>query len=138
MSATLYQLTNQMADIEAMLEKTGGELSPELETLWEETSESLPQKVDGYNQMLRNLTAYASNLADEIKNWRVYDLIGKSLDIYTLDGTEYSIYNLQASEQELKGEIFVETNVFTPFTLKRVTTPEWSAITNWGITSKLK
>ena len=67
MSATLYQLTNQMAEIEAMLEETGGELTPELESLWEETSESLPQKVDGYNQVLRNLTAYATNLADEIK-----------------------------------------------------------------------
>lgn len=81
---------------------------------------------------------WGAYLADEIKSWRAYDFIGKSLDIHTLDGTEYSIYNLQASEQELKGEIFVETNVFTPFTLKRVTTPKWSAITNWGITSKLK
>ena len=67
MSATLYQLTNQMAEIEAMLEETGGEITPELEAVWNETSESLPQKVDGYNQVLRNLTAYASNLADEIK-----------------------------------------------------------------------
>lgn len=67
MSATLYQLTNQMAEIEAMLEETGGEITPELEAVWNETSESLPQKVDGYNQVLRNLTAYAANLADEIK-----------------------------------------------------------------------
>ena len=57
MSATLYQLTNQMAEIEAMLEETGGEITPELEAVWNETSESLPQKVDGYNQVLRNLTA---------------------------------------------------------------------------------
>lgn len=92
MSATLYQLTNQMAEIEAMLEETGGELTPELESLWEETSESLPQKVDGYNQVLRNLTAYAANLADEIKRLqglkRTADNSAKRIKEHVLDCME--------------------------------------------------
>ena len=46
MSNTLYELTAQMRQIEDSLEETGGELSPELEELWNETGESLVQKVD--------------------------------------------------------------------------------------------
>ena len=67
MSATLYQLTNQMAEIEAMLEETGGELTPELETLWEETGESLVAKVDNYNALINHMDAYCKNLDTEIK-----------------------------------------------------------------------
>ena len=44
--STLYELTGQMAAIEAALEETGGELTPELEELWAETAESLQAKVD--------------------------------------------------------------------------------------------
>ena len=65
--ATLYELTGQMRDIETLLEETGGELTPELEALWEETSESLPMKVDGYNQVIVNLSSYSKNLDGEIK-----------------------------------------------------------------------
>ena len=67
MSQTLYQLTGQMAAIEDALQENGGELTPELEELWAETAESLPQKVDGYNQVITNLTAYSKNLDEEIK-----------------------------------------------------------------------
>lgn len=67
MSKTLYQLTGQMAEIENALEENGGELTPELEALWEETAESLPMKVDGYNYVIKNLTAYSKNLDEEIK-----------------------------------------------------------------------
>lgn len=65
--STLYQLTGQMKAIEDALEENGGELTPELEEVWEETSESLPMKIDGYNQVITNLNAYAKNLAEEIK-----------------------------------------------------------------------
>ena len=67
MTPTLYQLTGQMAAIEDALQENGGELTPELEELWAETAESLPQKVDGYNQVITNLTAYSKNLDEEIK-----------------------------------------------------------------------
>ena len=67
MSKTLYELTGQMAAIENALEETGGELTPELEEIWTETAESLPMKVDGYNQVIKNMTAYSKNLDEEIK-----------------------------------------------------------------------
>ena len=65
--ATLYELTGQMAAIEEALEENGGELTPELEEIWQETAESLPMKVDGYNQVITNMTAYSKNLDGEIK-----------------------------------------------------------------------
>ena len=49
MSNTLYELTAQMRQIEEQLDETGGELTPELEDLWNETGESLVAKVDNYN-----------------------------------------------------------------------------------------
>ena len=55
--STLYELTGQMAAIEAALEETGGELTPELEELWAETAESLPGKIDNYNALIKNLEA---------------------------------------------------------------------------------
>jgi hypothetical protein len=62
---TLYALTGQMADIEAMLEETGGELTPEIEAQWAETRESLLQKVDNYNALIQKLKAYSENIKAE-------------------------------------------------------------------------
>lgn len=62
---TLYALTEQMAAIEAMLEDTGGELTPELEEQWVETRESLLAKVDNYNALIQKLKAYSENIKAE-------------------------------------------------------------------------
>ncbi len=62
---TLFALTEQMADIEAMLEETGGELTPELEAQWAETRESLVKKVDNYNVLVQKLKAYSDNIKAE-------------------------------------------------------------------------
>lgn len=67
MSETLYQLTAQMRQIEEQLDETGGELTPELEDLWNETGESLVAKVDNYNALIIKIENYADNLANEIK-----------------------------------------------------------------------
>ena len=56
-----------MAAIEEALEENGGELTPELEEVWQETAESLPMKVDGYNKVIANMTAYSKNIDAEIK-----------------------------------------------------------------------
>lgn len=64
---TLYELTGQMASIEAMLEETGGELTPELEEMWQETGESLVNKVDNYNSLIIKLGDYSDNIAKRIK-----------------------------------------------------------------------
>jgi hypothetical protein len=56
-----------MAAIENALDETGGELTPELEELWEETGASLIQKVDNYNALILKMQAYSDNLGAEIK-----------------------------------------------------------------------
>lgn len=116
MSATLYQLTNQMAEIEAMLEETGGEITPELEAVWNETSESLPQKVDGYNQVLRNLTAYAANLADEIKRLqglkKTADNSAKRIKEHVLDCMEtFGIQKLEGNYCKMSLRSSTQTEV---------------------------
>ena len=67
MSKTLYELTGQMRQIEDQLDENGGELTPELEDLWNETGESLIEKVDNYNALLIKIENYSDNLANEIK-----------------------------------------------------------------------
>jgi hypothetical protein len=67
MKETFYELTSQMASIEEALEETGGELTPELETAWAETAESLTAKVDNYNALLIKLEDWSENLGKEIK-----------------------------------------------------------------------
>lgn len=64
---TLYELLPEMRQMEDILEETGGELTPELEGLWQETSTSLVTKVDGYNDLLNHLEGYSKNLDTEIK-----------------------------------------------------------------------
>ena len=56
-----------MTSIEAMLDETGGEVTPELEELWQETEDSLQLKVDNYNALILKMQAYSDNLANEIK-----------------------------------------------------------------------
>ena len=67
MKETLYELTAQMRQIEETLDNNGGEMTPELEELWNETGESLTRKVDNYNDLINHLDDYSDNLAREIK-----------------------------------------------------------------------
>lgn len=102
MGKTLYQLTGQMAEIENALEENGGELTPELEALWEETAESLPMKVDGYNQVIKNLKAYAKNLEEEIKRLQA---LKKTADNSVKRVTEHVIDSMQQHNlDKLEGE----------------------------------
>ena len=39
---------------------------------------------------------------------------------------------------EITDPIFVDTNVFTHFNMKRVPNPDWSTITEWGINNRLQ
>ena len=56
-----------MADIELALDENGGEITPELERLWQETSESLTAKVDNYNGLINYLSDRSNNIAVRIK-----------------------------------------------------------------------
>ena len=62
---TLFALSEQMVAIEAALEENGGELTPELEAAWTETSESLSHKIDNYNALVQKLTAYSAAIKAE-------------------------------------------------------------------------
>ena len=64
---TLFALTEQMTAIEAALDENGGELTPELEEAWAETSESIKKKVDNYNSLMSYLGHRSETIAAEIK-----------------------------------------------------------------------
>lgn len=64
---TLFQLSDEMALIESILEENGGELTPELESAWEETRESLVRKTDNYGVLLQKLKASEDAISNEIK-----------------------------------------------------------------------
>lgn len=70
MKETLYELTAQMRRIEDALDETGGELTPELEELWQETGESLTQKVDNYFALIDKLTDYSDVVSAKIKRYQ--------------------------------------------------------------------
>lgn len=63
----LFELTEQMARIEAMLEENGGELTPEIEAEMQETEDSLKQKTDSYTAVIRKISSQSDTIAAEIK-----------------------------------------------------------------------
>lgn len=82
---------------------------------------------------------FGTYLADTIRSW--YNN-GTILYINFIDSDEsfgdYQMWNVTATQDSLAGDIFVDTNVFTHFNLKRITNPDWSAIKEWGIINRLK
>jgi len=67
--ATLFELNDQMREIERILEENGGELTDELATVWEETETSLRRKVDNYFQFIKNKEAEAKSLDEMAKHF---------------------------------------------------------------------
>ena len=79
-------------------------------------------------------------LADSLRSWQVSEWSGgKEIAImFANSGNsfgDYSFMNVAFTGETMTGEIFVETNVFTPFTMRRTNSPDWSAIKQWGITN---
>ena len=68
-SRTLFQLTADMAALEAELYENGGELTPELELMLTDTQEALTAKADGYNMLLRKFKADEAVCDTEAKYW---------------------------------------------------------------------
>lgn len=64
---TLFELSTQDARISSLLEESGGELTPEIEALMEETQDLFPKKVDGYGVMLRKFKSLEEACDSEIK-----------------------------------------------------------------------
>ena len=55
--ATFNELINQTAELEAILEESGGELTPELEEAFDHLAQDMTKKVDGYGFLMRKLKA---------------------------------------------------------------------------------
>lgn len=135
--ATLYELTGQMAAIEEALEENGGELTPELEEVWQETAESLPMKVDGYNQVIVNLSGYSKNLDAEIKRLqalkktadnsvaRIKEHIADVMKAYGIAKLEGSFCKMSLASS-VATEVD-EAEVLSPYVarLDRLGLPEW-------------
>lgn len=86
---------------------------------------------------------WGTYLADSIRYWSIHDVVGnRELDIKFAhnenSSSDYGIWNVEFSGDTMTGEIFVETNVFTPFTMHHTNAPDWSAIKEWGITNRLQ
>ena len=64
---TLFELSQEQREIEALLEENGGELTPEIEERLAETEDKFPKKVDGYGVMLRKFQAAEKVCDEEIK-----------------------------------------------------------------------
>lgn len=58
-SLTIYQLGEAERELMDVLYENGGELTPEIEEALTETREGLSLKVEGYNRIIRELTAYS-------------------------------------------------------------------------------
>ena len=91
------------------------------------------------NFLLFDLTAFAAlgtlaSCEEEEEVWK--DIYDTRLRIYRSGSYapdyDYEFMYVEASENELKGQIFIDTNVFEPFTLKRIANPDWIVIKNWG------
>lgn len=86
---------------------------------------------------------WGTYLADTIRYWQI-NKYWDSQNILIKYGMtsetegEYTIMNAEFTEDTFKGEIFIDTNVFTPFTLHRTSDPDWSKITKWGIVKQTK
>ena len=65
--ASLFELTQEMQNIEDELYENGGEITPEMEPALSETKDSLLAKVDNYNGLMGKFEATSKACADEIK-----------------------------------------------------------------------
>ncbi len=79
---------------------------------------------------------WGTYLADSIKFWD-YWKASETLRIHRNDGydpynCDYELMYIERTDSELKGKMFIRTNVFEPFTLRRIANPDWSTIKNWG------
>ncbi len=82
---------------------------------------------------------WGTYLADSIKSWNLRD---NELRITFANGDDgfqgYTMWKVKLSGDTMEGEMFVTTNVFTPFTMHRTDTPDWTAVKEWGIINRLK
>lgn len=85
---------------------------------------------------------WGTYLADSIRHWSFTSASFKELDIYFANSDQswgdYRMWDITVNADSLVGDLFVDTNIFTHFNLKRVANPDWSTIKEWGIVNRLQ
>ncbi|MCR5679833.1 MAG: hypothetical protein K6G08_06455 [Prevotella sp.] len=76
---------------------------------------------------------WGTYLADSIRFWDFWTSTA-DMRIFRSDSNDpdYEFSSVERTENELKGQVWVKTNVYEPFTLKRIANPDWNAIKEWG------
>lgn len=63
--STLYEITDELLELDAQLNESGGELTPEVELLWEIVSDKLLGKIDRISSYAREQQARAKMIQEE-------------------------------------------------------------------------
>lgn len=101
--ATLFQLSDDMLNIERILEDNGGELTEELAAAWDETSVSLRQKVDDYFCFLKKKEAEVKTADEMIK---FYQARKKVADNCVKNGKKHLVQCMQYFNMEkMEGDL---------------------------------
>ena len=90
--ATFNDIINQTAELEAILEESGGELTPELEEAFDRLSQDMTKKVDGYGFLMRKLKANIDASKEIIKQMQAA-VKAKENNLKNLK--EHLAYNMQ-------------------------------------------
>lgn len=101
--ANLFELTARQAEIEALLEEAGGELTPELERELNASSESLTAKVNGYANIFRKADLQIDAIDAEIKRLQA---LKKTRQNAVKSLKEYVLYSMDANGMtKIDGEL---------------------------------
>lgn len=110
--ATLYDITQDQQAIVALLEETGGELTPEIEAAMEITLEQLEAKAEGYGKVIFEYKAKEEALATEIARLtakkktaqniqqRMRDRIANALRVFDVDKLEAGTFRFSFRNSE--------------------------------------
>lgn len=101
---TLYDLGAEWARLESVLIESGGELTPEVEAAFAELGELEAGKIDAYQAVIANLTAYAAGCQREVEKYQEKGAVATNATRRLKD--RLKDYMNQRGVTELKGDIW--------------------------------
>lgn len=120
---TLFQLTSDLVELEDILVANGGELTPEIEEMMNQTTTALTAKVDGYGKLCRKFESMADAADAEIKRLQQLKKVAQKSEeslknhllfvmqnqnIAKLDGTLTKVSRRKSSALNVDEEVFLE------------------------------
>lgn len=104
MEKTLYGLTVEQEQINAMLEENGGELTPEMEAMLVVNAENANVKLEGYCKAVANYSAYIESLKKEAKRLTEKAKVAEN----TVDRLKHSMltYLLASGQKKVNAGVF--------------------------------